>query len=155
MSPHPRSVGRSLATAPVPIQRKGGETTQTAVSLAELGKLPLVMPAHPDVARVVIERTFTWAGLVPAEADTLFSIVSAVQSGAGDAILPTADVSGMPGQTALTATPIDPPMVNGIGPHAVGLASERWGGCGATALSRICRALGRRVRPARGAYTSR
>jgi len=95
------------------VQRKGRKTSQTAMSLAVLEKLPLVLPAHPNVARGVIDRTFASAGLVPnvaAEADTLFSIVSAVQSGAGDAILPTADVSGMPGHTALTATPIDPPI---------------------------------------------
>ncbi len=95
------------------VQRKDRETTQAAVSLADVAKLPLILPANPNVSRGVIDRAFAAVGLVPnvvAEADTLFSIVSAIQSGTGNAILPTADVSGTPGHTALTATAINPPI---------------------------------------------
>src|SRR5277367_1769309 len=95
------------------VRRKSRQNRQAAVSLADLAELPLVMPAHPNVTRNVLDRAFAAVGLIPnvaAEADTLFSIVSAVQSGTGHAILPTADVSGMPGHTPLTAIPIDPPI---------------------------------------------
>ena len=95
------------------VRRKSRQNRQAAVSLADLTELPLVMPAHPNVTRSVLDRAFAAVGLIPnvaAEADTLFSIVSAVQSGTGYAILPTADVSGMPGHTALTATLINPPI---------------------------------------------
>ena len=83
------------------------------VSLADVAALPLVLPASPNVLRDVIDRAFASLNLmsnVAAEADTLYSIVSAVQSGTCGTILPTEDVSTMPGRTALTATPIEPPM---------------------------------------------
>lgn len=86
---------------------------QVAASLADLAALPLVMPAHPNVTRAVLDRAFATVGVIPtiaAEADTLFSIVAAVQSGTGHAILPMADMSGMPGHTALVAMPIEPPL---------------------------------------------
>jgi LysR family transcriptional regulator, nitrogen assimilation regulatory protein len=95
------------------VQRKGEEGKREAVSLADVAELPLVMPAQPNVSRAAIDRGFADAGIVPhvaVEADTLFSIVSAVQSGIGHAILPMGDVSGMPGYTALTATALEPPI---------------------------------------------
>jgi LysR family transcriptional regulator, nitrogen assimilation regulatory protein len=93
--------------------QRNSEKDMRAVSLAELAELPLVMPAHPNVSRAAIDRAFADAGIVPhvaIEADTLFSIVAAVESGIGHAILPTGNVSEMPGHTALTATLIEPPI---------------------------------------------
>jgi DNA-binding transcriptional LysR family regulator len=61
-----------------------------AMSLANLAELPLVMPASPNVARAVLDRASALSGIAPniaAEADTLFSIVSAVQSGIGQAVV--------------------------------------------------------------------
>ena len=95
------------------VQRKDAEGKRIAVSLADLAELPLVLPAHPNVSRGAIDRAFAEAGIIPrvtVEADTLFSILSAVQSSIGHAILPTGDVSGMPGHTALTATALEPPI---------------------------------------------
>jgi LysR family nitrogen assimilation transcriptional regulator len=95
------------------VQRQGVEGKREAVSLADLTEVPLILPAHPNVSRGAIDRAFAEAGIVPhvvAEADTLLSIVSAVRSGIGHAILPTGDVSGMPGHAALTATVIKPPI---------------------------------------------
>ena len=95
------------------VRRRGRQNRPAAVSLADLAELPLVMPAHPNVTRGVLDRAFAAVGLIPnvaAEADTLFSIVSAVQSGTGHAILPMADVSNILGHTPLTAIAIDPPI---------------------------------------------
>jgi LysR family nitrogen assimilation transcriptional regulator len=95
------------------VGRKSRQKRQALVSLADLAQLPLVIPAHPNVTRDLLDRVFASSGLIPnvaAEADTLYSIISAVQSGTGYAIVPTADVSAIHGHTTLTATPIDPPI---------------------------------------------
>ena len=95
------------------IQREICAGAAAAVSLTDLAKLPLVLPAPPNVTRSTLDRAFAEAGLVPnvaAEADSLFSIVSAVQNGIGHAILPTGEVPNMPGHTTITATPIEPPI---------------------------------------------
>ncbi len=95
------------------VRRKGRQNRQATVSLTDVAELPLVMPAHPNVLRSVLDRAFTAIDLIPnvaAEADTLYSIISAVQSSTGYAILPTGDVSAIHGRAALTAKPIDPPI---------------------------------------------
>jgi LysR family transcriptional regulator, nitrogen assimilation regulatory protein len=95
------------------VRRKNDPDQQDAISVTNLAELPLVLPAHPNVTRVVLDRAFAAAGLTPniaAEADTLLSFFSAVQSGTGHAILPTANLSGLLGNTVLTAIPIDPPI---------------------------------------------
>jgi LysR family transcriptional regulator, nitrogen assimilation regulatory protein len=84
-----------------------------SVSLAELAAQPLVLPAHPNVTRSLFDRVFAEAGLVAnmaAEADTLFSVLSAVQSGIGETILPKGDLSDVPGHGALQCVPILPPI---------------------------------------------
>jgi len=95
------------------VRRKARHHRQATISLADMARLPLVMPAHPNVVRGMLDRAFADLGLTPTiavEADTLFSIVSAAHSGAGHAIVPMADLSAMPGHAALVATPIDPPI---------------------------------------------
>lgn len=95
------------------VARSMPEDRQAGITIAEVAKLPLVLPAYPNVARRVIDHAFTMAGLIPqvtAEADTLFSILSAVQSGLGAAIIPQGDLSDIPGYEAISPLPIKPPI---------------------------------------------
>jgi LysR family nitrogen assimilation transcriptional regulator len=67
------------------------------ISLKEVAKIPLVLPAGLNARRVVIDRTFAEAGLslnLAAEAVTVSSELSAVRSGAGSTILNLGDMSG-------------------------------------------------------------
>jgi LysR family transcriptional regulator, nitrogen assimilation regulatory protein len=75
-------------TAPV-----SGSTT----SIADVSKIPLVLPGHLNARRIVIERAFAAAGLalnLAAEAVTVASELSAVRSGAASTILNLGDMSG-------------------------------------------------------------
>jgi LysR family nitrogen assimilation transcriptional regulator len=72
-------------------------TVGPTISLAEVAKLPLVLPGHLNARRVVINRTFAEAGLslnLAAEASNLMSELSAVRSGAASTILNLGDMSG-------------------------------------------------------------
>jgi LysR family transcriptional regulator, nitrogen assimilation regulatory protein len=83
------------------------------ISLSDLAKRPLIMPAHPNVSRSLLDRVFAAAGLVPnivAEADVLSSMLSAVQTGLGDTVLPKGDLSDVWGHGDLLPLPIEPPI---------------------------------------------
>jgi LysR family transcriptional regulator, nitrogen assimilation regulatory protein len=95
------------------IQRKRTARTPQSVTLARLATLPLVLPAHPNLVRKLLDDAFDAAGVLPvtvAEADVFSSVLSAVQSGIGDTILPKGDFSDSPGHTNLVAIPIEPPI---------------------------------------------
>lgn len=67
------------------------------ISLAEVAKIPLVLPGHSNARRAVIDRTFSEAGLslnLVAEASNVPSELSAVRSGAASTILNLGDMSG-------------------------------------------------------------
>jgi LysR family transcriptional regulator, nitrogen assimilation regulatory protein len=67
------------------------------ISLAEVSRIPLILPAGLNARRVVIERTFAEAGLplnIAAEAVTVASELSAVRAGAASTILNLGDMSG-------------------------------------------------------------
>jgi LysR family nitrogen assimilation transcriptional regulator len=95
------------------IQRKKTARTPQRVALARLATLPLVLPAYPNQLRKILDDAFVAAGVEPvpiAEADVFSSVLSAVQSGIGDTVLPKGDFSDSPGNTNLVAIPIDPPI---------------------------------------------
>jgi LysR family transcriptional regulator, nitrogen assimilation regulatory protein len=95
------------------IQRKKTARTPQCVTLARLATMPLVLPAYPNLVRKLLDDAFVAAGVEPvtvAEADVFSSMLSAVQSGIGDAILPKGDFSDSPGNTNLVAIPIEPPI---------------------------------------------
>jgi LysR family transcriptional regulator, nitrogen assimilation regulatory protein len=72
-------------------------TTGPSISLKDVAKIPLILPAHLNARRVVIDRTFAEAGLslnLAAEAVTVSSELSAVRSGAASTILNLGDMSG-------------------------------------------------------------
>jgi LysR family transcriptional regulator, nitrogen assimilation regulatory protein len=95
------------------IQRKKTARTPQRVTLAQLATRPLVLPSHPNLVRKLLDDAFVAAGVEPntaAEADVFSSMLSAVQSGIGDTILPKGDFSDSPGNTNLATIPIEPPI---------------------------------------------
>jgi LysR family nitrogen assimilation transcriptional regulator len=77
--------------------RRSAPVTGPTVSLAEVAKIPLVLPAGLNARRLLIDRTFAEAGLalnITAEAVTVASELSAVRSGAASTILNLGDMSG-------------------------------------------------------------
>src|SRR6201986_3279472 len=72
-------------------------TNGPSISLKDVAKIPLILPANLNARRVVIDRTFAEAGLslnLAAEAVTVSSELSAVRSGAASTILNLGDMSG-------------------------------------------------------------
>jgi LysR family transcriptional regulator, nitrogen assimilation regulatory protein len=90
--------------------------TGPSISLKDVAKIPLILPANLNARRVVIDRTFAEAGLslnLAAEAVTVSSELSAVRSGAASTILnlgPIRDVYPCPTGKTLATTG---PLVNG------------------------------------------
>jgi LysR family transcriptional regulator, nitrogen assimilation regulatory protein len=77
--------------------------------LRELAELPLVLPHHPNIVRLVLDRQFAEAGIVPhvaAEADVSTDMLAAVQAGVGDTILPLGGTDELPGN--IVAQAIEP-----------------------------------------------
>jgi LysR family transcriptional regulator, nitrogen assimilation regulatory protein len=77
--------------------KRAAPVTSRSISLKEVAKIPLVLPAAMNARRVVIDRTFAEAGLtlnLAAEAVTVSSELSAVRSGAASTILNLGDMSG-------------------------------------------------------------
>jgi LysR family transcriptional regulator, nitrogen assimilation regulatory protein len=77
--------------------RRSANPRTTTISLKDVAKIPLVLPAGLNARRVVIDRTFAEAGLalnLAAEAVTVSSELSAVRSGSGSTILNLGDMSG-------------------------------------------------------------
>ena len=76
---------------------RSAPATGPTISLKDVAKIPLILPAHLNARRVVIDRTFAEAGLslnLAAEAVTVSSELSAVRSGAASTILNLGDMSG-------------------------------------------------------------
>jgi LysR family nitrogen assimilation transcriptional regulator len=83
------------------------------VSLKQLAKLPLILPSQPNVTRSVLDREFAAANIVPdvaAEADVLSSMMSAVRTGVGHAIIPKGDLTDIGGGDMLRPLLIEPPL---------------------------------------------
>jgi LysR family nitrogen assimilation transcriptional regulator len=84
-----------------------------SVPLERLAKLPLILPTLPNVTRLLIDRVFAEAKIIPnvaGEADVFSSLLSAVQAGMGLVILPKGDLSDVAGYSALFAVPIEPAL---------------------------------------------
>jgi LysR family nitrogen assimilation transcriptional regulator len=73
------------------LRRANGSVRPGSIKLQELADLPLVLPHHPNIVRLVLDRQFAEAGIVPnvaTEADVSTDMLAAVQAGVGDTILP-------------------------------------------------------------------
>lgn len=93
------------------VRREPLDGGSAAVAISRLADLPVVLPAHPNVTRILLDRVFADAGIVPnlvGEADVLSSMLSAVQTGMGDTIVPKGDLSDVPGHDTLVPLPIEP-----------------------------------------------
>lgn len=81
------------------------------IPLDRFSELPLILPAPPNVTRLLLDRVLAEAGIDPnmvGEADVLSSMLSAVQAGMGDIVLPKGDLSDVAGHGSLLARPIEP-----------------------------------------------
>jgi LysR family nitrogen assimilation transcriptional regulator len=77
--------------------KRSAPVAAATISLKDVAKIPLVLPARLNARREVINRTFAEAGLslnLAAEAVTVASEFSAVRSGAGSTIFNLGDMSG-------------------------------------------------------------
>jgi LysR family nitrogen assimilation transcriptional regulator len=77
--------------------RRAAPATGPTVTLADVAKIPLVLPGALNARRIVIDRTFAEAGLslnLSAEAVTVSSELSAVRSGTASTIFNLGDMSG-------------------------------------------------------------
>jgi LysR family transcriptional regulator, nitrogen assimilation regulatory protein len=95
------------------VQRRKTPRSPPSITLARLAERPLVLPTHPNLVRALLDREFAAANVSPrvaAELDVFSSILSAVESGLGDTILPKGDFSDVPGNAQMSAIPIDPPL---------------------------------------------
>jgi LysR family nitrogen assimilation transcriptional regulator len=95
------------------VRRAGEVADGVPVTLPDVAAQPLILPAHPNVTRSLLDRAFQEAGLRPivaAETDVLTSMLSAVQAGVGGTIIPKGVVSDLPGHANLVAVPIEPPL---------------------------------------------
>ena len=95
------------------VQRRKTPRSPPSITLARLAERPLVLPTQPNLVRALLDREFAAANVSPhpaAELDVFSSILSAVESGLGDTILPKGDFSDVPGNTHMFAIPIDPPL---------------------------------------------
>jgi LysR family nitrogen assimilation transcriptional regulator len=84
-----------------------------SIAQRELAALPLILPARPNSVRKIIDRVFEELNATPnivTETDVFWSMVGAVQSGLGHAILPKGDFADVPGHATIAALVIEPPL---------------------------------------------
>jgi LysR family transcriptional regulator, nitrogen assimilation regulatory protein len=84
-----------------------------SVSFGQLAEIPLILPSLPNVSRSLLDRVFAAANIVPnivAEADVLSSLLSAVRTGMGSAIVPKGDFSDISGSELAKPLLIEPPL---------------------------------------------
>lgn len=85
----------------------------SAMRFEQLADMPLILPAHPNMTRNLLDRLFSEAGVTPqvvAETEVFPGMLSAVQAGIGHTILPLGDFSGQPGNAMVSAVLIEPPV---------------------------------------------
>jgi LysR family nitrogen assimilation transcriptional regulator len=95
-------IGQQLLAAPL-----------SSCSLAQLAELPLILPSHPNVVRVLLEHVLKEAGLSPtivAEVDDAANLLAAVRAGLGGGILPTGNLVDIGGGDLSAPALIEPPL---------------------------------------------
>jgi LysR family transcriptional regulator, nitrogen assimilation regulatory protein len=95
------------------IRRKRTPRSPASITLKEMAALPLILPSPPNVLRSLVDRVLGEAALSPtiaAETDVFSGMMSAVQAGVGNAILPKGDFSDVPGHAGVLPLLIEPPM---------------------------------------------
>lgn len=95
------------------IRDQGEEGSAGAISLADLARLPLVLPGQANVTRRLLDRTFAAAGLQPnvvVEADQFSSMLSAVRTGIGATVIPMGALGDALGAGLAAPAAIEPPL---------------------------------------------
>jgi len=95
------------------IRREPLPSKAASVSLTQLAKMPLILPSLPNVTRSMIDRAFSSGGVTPnvvAEMDVLSSILSAVRTGMGNAIIPKGDLADISAEDLARPLLIEPPL---------------------------------------------
>jgi LysR family transcriptional regulator, nitrogen assimilation regulatory protein len=95
------------------VERKRGNPSSKPVSIEQVAALPLILPSLPNGTRSLLDSHFAAAGLTPnvaVEANLLYGILSAVQSGVGAAIIPMGDFSATLSPGSVVARLIEPPI---------------------------------------------
>jgi LysR family nitrogen assimilation transcriptional regulator len=95
-------IGQQLLAAPL-----------SSCSLAQLAELPLILPSHPNVVRVLLDHALKGAGLsatIVAEVDDAANLLAAVRAGLGGAILPTGNLADIGGGDLSAPVLIEPPL---------------------------------------------
>jgi len=85
----------------------------TSIPLERVADMPLILPGAANVLRGVVDRAFASACVIPrivVEADVLSSILSAIRTGIGNAILPKGDFSDIAGYEETEALLIEPAL---------------------------------------------
>ena len=88
-------------------------TPLSSFSLLQLSELPLILPSHPNIIRVLLDHALKGAGLSPtivAEVDDAPNLLAAVRAGLGGAILPTGNLADIGGGDLSAPTLIEPPL---------------------------------------------
>lgn len=101
-----------LIGRPDMLARALGDAPRDAITMAEVARLPLVVPSSPHSLRLRIERTAAECGLglnVVLEVDALFSMTESVRQGLGFTILPGCAAQRDISDGALAALRIDEP----------------------------------------------
>jgi LysR family transcriptional regulator, nitrogen assimilation regulatory protein len=88
-------------------------TPSRSISLAELAKIPLVMPSKHTVVRKVLDHSIATHGLsarIETEVDDIPSLIAAVRSGLGGAVIMAASVADIGGEDLPPPMLIEPPL---------------------------------------------
>jgi LysR family nitrogen assimilation transcriptional regulator len=88
-------------------------TPLSSFSLPQLAELPLILPSHPNIIRVLLDHALKGAGLsatIVAEVDDAPNLLAAVRAGLGGAILPTGNLADIGGGDLSAPTLIEPPL---------------------------------------------
>jgi len=95
------------------IRCKRTARSPSSITLERLADQPLILPTHPNLVRTMLDRAFASANIIPTiavETDVYSGMLSAVQSGMGDAILPKGDFSDVPEHSGVLSLLIEPPL---------------------------------------------
>ncbi|WP_322011649.1 LysR substrate-binding domain-containing protein [Paraburkholderia sp. J12] len=95
------------------VRRANGAIARSSITVAELADIPLVLPYSPNVTRAAVDRALKRAGIEPhvaAELDLITGVLTAVQAGVGDTILPLGRTDQLPSNGEFVALAIEPPL---------------------------------------------
>lgn len=94
------------------VRSEAEQSPDVVIPLAELARLPLILPDQANVTRRMLDRIFASERLEPhvvAEADQFSSMLSAVRTGVGATVIPIGDLAEL-GRGLAPPVLIEPPL---------------------------------------------